>query len=112
MERDQQSLIDIADSISLIFEYIEATNWEQFANNSKDQDAVIRRFTIIGEATKRLSHELRDRHPDVPWKKMAGLRDIVVHEYDDINLVVLREIIEVSLPEVFQLLQPLLITKP
>jgi uncharacterized protein with HEPN domain len=52
MQRDQQSLIDISDSISLIFEYLEATNWSEFANNSKDQDAVIRRLTIIGEASE------------------------------------------------------------
>lgn len=111
MQRDQQSLIDIVDSISLIFEYLQATNWSQFANNSKDQDAVIRRLTIIGEATKRLSNELRDRYPEIPWRKMAGLRDVVVHKYDEIDLDVLREIVDVSLPEAFQLLQPLL-TKP
>jgi uncharacterized protein with HEPN domain len=108
MQRDQQSLIDIADSISLIFEYLQPTTWNQFSTNSKDQDAVIRRLTIIGEATKRLSPEFRACHPAIPWKKMAGLRDIVVHEYDEINLGILKEIVEVNLPEVFQLLQPLL----
>lgn len=108
MPRDQQSLIDIADSISLIFEYLDATTWSQFVDNSKDQDAVIRRLTIIGEATKRLSHELRDRHPEIPWKKMAGLRDVVVHQYDEIDLDILREIVDVNLPEIFRLLQPLL----
>ncbi len=111
MQRDQQSLIDISDSISLIFEYLEATNWSEFANNSKDQDAVIRRLTIIGEATKRLSNELRDCYPEIPWRKMAGLRDVVVHKYDEIDLDVLREIVDVNLPEVFRLLQPLL-TQP
>lgn len=111
MQRDQQSLIDIADSISLIFEYVQVANWNQFVNNSKDQDAVIRRLTIIGEATKRLSNEFRDGHPEIPWKKMAGLRDVIVHNYDEIDLDVLREIIDVNLPQVFQRLQPLL-TQP
>lgn len=69
---------------------------------------MIRRLTIIGEATKRLSSELRERHPEIPWKQMAGLRDIVVHEYDEINLNILREVVEINLPEVLQLLQPLL----
>jgi uncharacterized protein with HEPN domain len=110
MQRDQQSLIDIADSISLIFEYVKDTDVNQFAANSKDQDAVIRRLTIIGEATKRLSSQFRDSHPEIPWKKMAGLRDIVVHEYDEIDLNILSDIINVNLPEVFRLLQPLLPT--
>jgi uncharacterized protein with HEPN domain len=69
---------------------------------------VIRRLTIVGEATKRLSDELRDRYPEIPWKKMAGLRDVVVHKYDEIDLDVLREIVDVNLPDVFRLLQPLL----
>lgn len=108
MQKDRQSLIDIADSIRLIFEYVQATDWNQLANNLKDQDAVIRRLTIIGEATKRLSSQFRDSHPEIPWKKMAGLRDIVVHEYDEVDLDILRDIIEVNLPEVLHLLQPLL----
>jgi uncharacterized protein with HEPN domain len=70
MQRDQQSLLDIVDSITLIFEYV--TDWDDFVQSIKDQDAVIRRLTIIGEATKRLSMEFRASHPHVPWKDMAG----------------------------------------
>jgi uncharacterized protein with HEPN domain len=84
MSRDQQSILDIIDSINLILEYTQGIDWGDL--NIKDQDAIILRFIIIGEATKRLSPELRDRHPYIPWKQMAGLRDIIVHEYDDINL--------------------------
>jgi uncharacterized protein with HEPN domain len=71
----------------------------------RDQDAIIRRFTVIGEATKRLSAELRDRHPDIPWRKMAGLRDIVVHEYDDIDIHIIRDIVEIDLPSVLPMLK-------
>jgi len=81
MQRDQQSLFDIVDSITLIFEYV--TDWDDFVRSIKDQDAVIRRLTIVGEATKRLSMEFREAYPHVPWKEMAGLRDVVVHGKTD-----------------------------
>jgi uncharacterized protein with HEPN domain len=94
------------DSITLIFEYV--TDWDDFAQSIKDQDAVIRRLTIIGEATKRLSMEFRASHPHIPWKDMADLWDVVVHEYDEIDLARLKPVIEVELPKVLQDLQPLL----
>jgi uncharacterized protein with HEPN domain len=106
MQRDQPLLLDIVDSIALIFEYV--TDWDDFVQSIKDQDAVIRRLTIIGEATKRLSMEFRASHPHVPWKDMAGLRDVTVHEYDEIDLARLKPVIEVELPKVLQDLQPLL----
>jgi len=90
MQRDRQSIVDIIDSIHLIFEYTQGSNLQELENNLKDLDAVIRRFTIIGEATKRISTEFRDRHPELPGKQMAGLRDVIVHEYDDINLNIIK----------------------
>ncbi len=110
MQRDQQSLLDIMDSITLIFEYV--TDWDDFIRSVKDQDAVIRRLTIIGEATKRLSMEFRASHPHVPWKDMAGLRDVVVHNYDDIDFSILKPVIESELAKVLQDLQPLLLPFP
>jgi uncharacterized protein with HEPN domain len=110
MQRDQQSLLDIVDSITLIFEYV--TDWDDFVQSIKDQDAVIRRLTIIGEATKRLSMDFRASHPHVPWKEMAGLRDVVVHEYDEIDLAILKPVIEIELAKVLQDLQPLIPPAP
>ncbi|NJN86925.1 MAG: DUF86 domain-containing protein [Leptolyngbyaceae cyanobacterium SL_7_1] len=112
MQRDPQSIIDIVDSINLIFEYTKNADWQAFASSTKDQDAVIRRLTIIGEATKRLSSEFRTQHSEVPWKQMAGLRDVVVHDYDDLKLDVVRDIIELELPLVLQQLLPLLPPPP
>jgi uncharacterized protein with HEPN domain len=50
------------------------------------QDAVIRKLAVIGEAVKRLPPSFRDRHPDIPWKGIAGLRDVVIHEYDQMEI--------------------------
>ncbi|MFM7602636.1 MAG: DUF86 domain-containing protein [Pseudanabaena sp.] len=109
MPKDQQSILDIIDSINLIFEYTQGIDWDEI--DTKDQDAVIRRLTIIGEATKRLSSDFRAYYPEIPWKQMAGLRDIIVHEYDDIRLDIIRDIVEIELPKVLPILQPLL-TEP
>lgn len=110
MRKIEQSLFDIADSIRLICEYAE--NWESFRQSVRDQDAVIRRLIIIGEATKRLPREFRDAYPDIPWKEMAGLRDVVVHNYDEIDLDRLRPVIEVELPKVLCQIEPLLPAPP
>jgi uncharacterized protein with HEPN domain len=50
------------------------------------QDALIRCLEVIGEASKRLSNELRDQHPQVPWRSMAGMRDLLIHAYDTVDL--------------------------
>lgn len=108
--RDDQSLLDIADSIQLIMEYI--PSWDEFLESIKNQDAVIRRLIVIGEAAKRLSMTFRNAHPDIPWKEMAGLRDVIVHDYDGIDFERLKPIIEVNLPDVLRQIQPLLPTPP
>ncbi len=106
MSRDSQSLLDIVDSIQLIMEYV--TSWDDFIQSVRDQDAVIRRLIVIGEATKRLSMAFREAYPEIPWKEMAGLRDVVVHDYDGIDFQILKPVIEVKLPEVLRQIEPLL----
>ena len=106
MQTDQQVLFDIVSSIRLIFEYTKDVDWK--AISIKNQDAIIRRFTIIGEAAKRLSKEFRSAYPDIPWKKMAGLRDIVVHKYDEVDLDIIRDIVEIELPLVLSQIETLL----
>lgn len=104
-DKDQQSIIDILDSINLILEYSQNVDWK--ALEVKDQDAIILRFIVVGEATKRLSKALRSRNAEIPWKKMAGLRDVVVHDYDDINLDVIKDVVELELPKLLSLLKNL-----
>jgi uncharacterized protein with HEPN domain len=65
--------------------------------NKMIQDAVIRNFEIIREATKRLSPELRSKYSDIPWQQMAGLRDVLIHDYLKVNLNLVWQIIEQNL---------------
>ena len=63
------------------------------------QDAIIRQLEIIGEATKRLSKGLRSRYTEVPWRRMAGLRDVLIHDYFGVDLAAVREITQKDLPK-------------
>jgi uncharacterized protein with HEPN domain len=72
--------------------------YERFLADIKTQDAVIRNLEIIGEATKSLSTGLREKHPDVPWKGMAGVRDRLIHHYFGVNLDIVWDIVAVELP--------------
>jgi uncharacterized protein with HEPN domain len=62
------------------------------------QDAVIRQLEIIGEATKRLSETLRSEHADVPWRRIAGLRDVLIHDYMGVDLDAVWEVTQTNLP--------------
>lgn len=83
--RDRQALIDIRDVLIRAMGYPIA-DFEAFHEKDYFQDAVIRCLEILGEASKRLSPDLRRLHPQVPWRAMAGMRDILIHAYDQVDL--------------------------
>lgn len=79
-------LEDILESIKRIDEYTQKITEEDFYKNVPIQDAVVRRFEIIGEATKHIPQSLKSKYPDIPWKKITGTRDIFIHEYFGVKL--------------------------
>ncbi|MBU2439860.1 DUF86 domain-containing protein [bacterium] len=82
IKRDYGDYIqDILDSIIDIENFIKGMNFEEFTKDRKTINAVVRSIEIIGEATKKIPKSLRDKYPDIPWKKMAGMRDKLIHEY-------------------------------
>jgi len=85
--KDDSIYIDhILNSINRILDYISGKDREAFEADLVTQDAVVRQLEIIGEATKRVSNELRLKHPDIPWSDMAGMRDVLIHDYIDVDL--------------------------
>lgn len=90
---------DILGSIKLIEEYIGSSSKESFGNNQKLKDSITRRLEIIGEAVKNIPNDFKEKYPEIPWKKISGLRDIIIHTYFDIDLDITWEIIKKDLPD-------------
>ena len=90
--------------------YISGMTFEQLKLNDVLQDALIRRLEIIGEATKRFSQaapELRAAHPEIPWQAMAGMRDVLIHAYDNVDLEEVWRAVTVIIPSILPHLRAL-----
>jgi uncharacterized protein with HEPN domain len=101
MEADQLGrLRDILQASRLIASYIKDTSEARFRADTQKQDAVIRRIEIIGEATAHLSEETRREIAALPFRKMRGMRNIVAHDYANVDLGVVGQVATVHIPEV------------
>ncbi len=97
MKSDSVYLRHILDAIEQISVYTREGK-DAFLKDAKTQDAVIRKFEIIGEATKRLSNETKALRSDISWRDVAGLRDVLIHNYMGVNLRRIWGVIEQNLP--------------
>jgi len=96
---DSDFLSHIREAIQRITSYTETMRSVDFFKDIKTQDAVVRNLEIIGEATKNLSGEIRNGHPEIPWKNLAGMRDRLIHQYFGVNLDIVWDVAKEELPQ-------------
>ena len=114
-ERDPANLWDMIEAARAVVEFTEGLSLEEFlAADQKKQIlrlAVERELEIIGEAARRISSSYRKAHPEIPWKAIVGLRNVISHQYDRINHTEIHRIVRNQIPDFVTLLSPL-VPKP
>ena len=111
MNRDPFYLLDIYHYGQDVVEFVQGMDEASFVTDHKTQKAVLYCIAIMGEATKKLSSELRAQNPQIPWKDIAGMRDKCVHDYRQIDIPLVWQITQTSIPALLQALEPLLPTE-
>lgn len=99
MLRDKEYLLDILEAAKLALSYIGNKTREEFFEDLQCQDAVIRRLEIIGEAAGRITEETRNTFHRLPWSEMVGMRNIMIHDYDDVDIAIVWETVQNDLPD-------------
>ena len=107
MSRDRDYAADILVAARLALSYVEGVAYEDFNADPMRQDAVVRELLIVGEAAKRSSDEFKALHQKIPWRQMAGMRDILVHAYDHVDLDEVWRVATGELPGLIEAVEPL-----
>ena len=97
---------DIIQALNSIERFVQNMSYDDFVKDDKTISAVIKKFEIIGEAVRYIPIEIREKHPEIQWKDIAGMRDVLVHEYFGIDLQIVWNTIKEIIPQV----KPLLIS--
>lgn len=95
---DRELLLDILEAIDRIQLYVKELNYSEFLKSTLVQDAVVRNLEIIGEASKNISHDVKT-NSSINWKKIAGMRDKLIHFYFGVNLDIVWSVIQEELPK-------------
>jgi len=102
MKRDLQFLLDMLQSAELILTYTAQCSKDEFVANVQLQDSVIRRLLVIAEAARRVSDTTRQALPNVSWQEINGMRNRLVHEYNDVNLNIVWDVVQFEIPPLIE----------
>lgn len=109
MSRDRASLLDIVGAGTLILQFAQGIDRPALTIDREKQSAILYQIVILGEAVKRLSSEFRNQHPEIPWRDIAGMRDILTHQYDRVEIDDIWEVIQTDIPQLLSIIEPLLL---
>lgn len=91
-------LLDMINAMNEVADFTKGMGREEFSRDRKTVNAVIRSLEVLGEAAKKIPDEIREKHPSIPWKRIAGFRDKLIHEYFGLDLDIIWGVIQEELP--------------
>jgi len=110
-ERDPAHLWDMVEAARAIMEFMGSLSLEEFMAAGKDGEvirlAIERKLEVLGEAGRRISPNFRNAHPEIPWKEIVGLRNVISHQYEKVNYAEIYGIVRRQIPGLIALLEPL-----
>ena len=108
MQRDLGTVLDIVLACRDIREFVTGLSETEFRADKKTRSAVIHQIMVLGEAVKRLSREFRGDHDEIPWTSIAGMRDSLIHGYDEVDFEKVWQVATGEVPDLLARLEPLL----
>lgn len=107
-KRDLDALYDIVSAAELALEFLDGVSEEAFLDDKKTQAAVIRQLEIVGEAASRVSSATRMAHPEISWREVVGMRNKLIHRYDDVEIGLVWDTCQDSLLELLRSIRALI----
>jgi uncharacterized protein with HEPN domain len=107
MWRDDAYLLDMLLAARKVLRFTHDVTWQQFQDDELLQNAVLHVIQIIGEAAPRVSPAYKETHPDIPWQGIVGMRHRLVHDYVNIDLIRVWEVVQRDIPELIPMIEPL-----
>jgi uncharacterized protein with HEPN domain len=105
LPRELNYLVDILEAARLLQKFVEGVNQDTFENDLMRQAAVMRQLEIMGEAARRLSEETRQELSEIPWHQIIGMRNRLIHVYDDVDLAIVWDTVQNDLPPLMSQLE-------
>ena len=109
--REQNYLLDMLNAAKLAQDFVADIDWKTFELDLMRQSAVTRQLEIVGEAARRISTETHATIPNIPWSKVIGMRNHLIHEYDDLDLEIIWDTIQIALPKLIVVLEAVIATE-